>query len=82
MRHGSSVRGAIDFVRLARGLSALRGETPLSRDGLLDAAVAALSGRLSVHEDQDRSAEEVIAELLDRALAPVAEPASGRPGAP
>lgn len=82
VRHGSSVRGAIDFVRLARGLSALRDETPLSRDGLLDAAVAALSGRLSVHEDQDRSAEEVIAELLDRALAPVAEPASGRPGAP
>jgi MoxR-like ATPase len=81
VRHGSSVRGAIDFVRLARGLAALRGEAPLGRDGLLDAAVAALSGRVSVHEDQQRSAEEVIAELLDRALAPASEPASERAGA-
>lgn len=81
VRHGSSVRGAIDFVRLARGLATLRGETPLGRDGLLDAAVAALSGRVSVHEDQQRSAEEVIAELLDRALAPASEPASERAGA-
>jgi MoxR-like ATPase len=82
LRRGSSVRGAIDMVRLARGLSRLRGESPLERDGLLDAAVAALSGRVAVHEDQDRSAEEVIAELLDLALAPQAEPASGRPSAP
>lgn len=81
VRHGSSVRGAIDFVRLARGLATLRGETPLGRDGLFDAAVAALSGRVSVHEDQQRSAEEVIAELLDRALAPASEPASERAGA-
>ena len=82
LRRGSSVRGAIDMVRLARGLARLRGEDPLGRDGLLDAAIAALSGRVAVHEDQDRSAEEVIAELLDRALAPAAEPASGRPSAP
>ena len=68
MRLGSSVRGAIDMVRLADGLARLRAERPLGRDGLLDAAVA--SGRVRVHEDQDRSAEEVIAELLDRALSP------------
>ena len=82
VRVGSSVRGAIDMVRLARGLSHLRDQDPLGREGLLDAAVAALSGRISVHEDQDRSAEEVIAELLDRALAPNPEPASGRASAP
>jgi len=82
VRVGSSVRGAIDMVRLSRGLSRLRGEDPLGREGLLDAAVAALSGRISVYEDQDRSAEEVIAELLDRALAPHSEPASGRASAP
>jgi MoxR-like ATPase len=81
-RRGSSVRGAIDMVRLARGLARLRGEDPLGRDGLLDVAIAALSGRVAVHEDQDRSAEEVIAELLDLALAPPSEPASGRPSAP
>ena len=46
-------------------------------------AVASMSGRVRVHEDQDRSAEEVIAELLDRALSPPpAEPAAGRTGAP
>jgi MoxR-like ATPase len=82
IRTGSSVRGAIDMVRLARGLSRLRQQEPLARDALLDAAIAALSGRIRVHEDQDRTAEEVIAELLDLALTPDPEPAQGRAGAP
>ena len=82
MRSGSSVRGAIDMVRLARGLQRLRGTGELDRAGLLDAAVAALSGRIRVHEDQDRSAEEVIAELLEQALSAPPEPAPERPGAP
>jgi MoxR-like ATPase len=81
VRSGSSVRGAIDMVRLARGLERLRGTGELDRAGLLDAAVAALSGRIRVHEDQDRSAEEVIAELLEQALAAPPEPAPERPGA-
>lgn len=80
VRSGSSVRGAIDMVRLARGLERLRGTGELDRAGLLDAAVAALSGRIRVHEDQDRSAEEVIAELLEQALTAPPEPASERPG--
>ena len=79
VRSGSSVRGAIDMVRLARGLQRLRGTGELDRAGLLDAAVAALSGRIRVHEDQDRSAEEVIAELLEQALAAPPEPAPERP---
>jgi len=82
VRLGSSVRGAIDMVRLAGGLAVLRDQRPLGRDGLLDAAVAAMSGRVRVHEDQERSVQEVIAELLDRALSPEPEPASGRAGAP
>jgi MoxR-like ATPase len=80
VRSGSSVRGAIDMVRLAGGLQRLRGSDELDRGGLLDAAVAALSGRIRVHEDQDRSAEEVIAELLEQALTAAPEPAPERPG--
>jgi MoxR-like ATPase len=80
VRSGSSVRGAIDMVRLAGGLQRLRGSHELDRGGLLDAAVAALSGRIRVHEDQDRSAEEVIAELLEQALAAAPEQAPERPG--
>jgi MoxR-like ATPase len=79
VRSGSSVRGAIDMVRLARGLERLRGTGELDRGDLLDAAVAALSGRIRVHEDQDRGAEEVIAELLEQALSAPPEPAPERP---
>ena len=64
------------------GSPACVGRRRSDRDALLDAAVAALSGRVRVHEDQDRTVEEVIAELLDRALAPDPEPAPGRAGAP
>ncbi|HEX5195504.1 MAG TPA: MoxR family ATPase [Solirubrobacteraceae bacterium] len=88
VRTGSSVRGAIDMVRLADGLAANRRAEPVAshdraappdraapldrappdRELLLDAAVAAMSGRIRVHEDQAHSAEEVITELLDAAL--------------
>jgi Mg-chelatase subunit ChlI len=68
VRMGSSVRGAIDMVRLAGGLAATRRAAPLDREVLFDAAIAAMSGRIRVHEDQTRSAEEVITELLDAAL--------------
>ena len=69
VRIGSSVRGAIDMVRLADGLSAARDEAESERETLLDAAIAAMSGRVRIHEDQSRTAEEVITELLDAALA-------------
>jgi magnesium chelatase subunit D len=69
VRIGSSVRGAIDMVRLASGLATVRGAPEAGRDILLDAAIAAMSGRVRVHEDQARTAEEVIAQLLDAALA-------------
>ena len=69
VRIGSSVRGAIDMVRLAAGLAAVRGEPDTERGVLLDAAIAAMSGRVRVYEDQSHAAEEVIADLLDAALA-------------
>jgi Mg-chelatase subunit ChlI len=68
VRMGSSVRGAIDMVKLADGLATTRDTTPLNRELLFDAAVAAMSGRIRVHEDQARTVEEVITELLDAAL--------------
>src|SRR6266545_3823062 len=77
LRTGSSVRGAIDLVHLARGLAALRAGAAgdgQSRDGLpgrdtlLDAALAALSGRVRLEENAGRPVEAVIAELLERLL--------------
>ena len=69
VRIGSSVRGAIDMVRLASGLATVRDQPQTEREILLDSAIAAMSGRVRVHEDQGRTADEVIAELLDAALA-------------
>ncbi len=68
VRMGTSVRGAIDMVKLADGLASARGGAPQDRELLLDAAIAAMSGRIRVHEDQVRTVEEVITELLDAAL--------------
>jgi len=69
VRTGSSVRGALDMVRLAGELAEIRDADRSERAVLLDAALAAMSGRIRVHEDQERTVEEVIAELLDAALA-------------
>jgi magnesium chelatase subunit D len=69
VRIGSSVRGAIDMVRIAHGLAVVRQEPQTERGILLDAAIAAMSGRVRVHEDQSHTSEEVITELLDAALA-------------
>jgi MoxR-like ATPase len=69
LRVGSSVRGAIDMVLLARGLRSVRpnDEAQLShaRQVLVDASIAALSGRVRVDEASDRIPEEIIVELLD-----------------
>ena len=68
VRMGSSVRGAIDLVRLGTGLAALRGE-PEPQPGdetFADAAVAALSGRLRLEEGCERTPEEIVLELIER----------------
>jgi magnesium chelatase subunit D len=79
VRTGSSVRGALDMVRLAGELAEIRGADPAERTVLLDAALAAMSGRIQVHEDQERTVEEVIAELLDAALATAGDDRAARP---
>jgi magnesium chelatase subunit D len=68
VRMGSSVRGAIDMVHLAEGLARMRGEAPASRSTLLDAALAAFSGRIRLDEGCGRRPEEVVTEILDRLL--------------
>ena len=63
IRIGSSVRGAIDMVLVADRLARLR-DVPASDPGVsLDAALAALTGRIRVQEGGERSAEEIITEL-------------------
>ena len=62
IRIGSSVRGAIDTLLIAEQLSAIRESG--SGQTLLDAALAALSGRIRVHEGTGRTAEEIITELF------------------
>jgi len=63
IRIGSSVRGAIDQVMLADQLAELRG-TEQADDGCgLDAAMAALSGRIRLHESCGRTPEAVVEEI-------------------
>ncbi|HWC78732.1 MAG TPA: MoxR family ATPase [Pseudonocardiaceae bacterium] len=63
VRIGSSVRGAIDVVRLAVSLARLRETEPTEWHLGLDAALVGLSGRIGLHESSGRSAEAVIEEL-------------------
>jgi MoxR-like ATPase len=79
VRMGASVRGAIDLVRLARGLAGMRGEDdPAPGDATFaDAAVAALSGRLRLEEGCERTAEEIVLALIER-LRTTPEPAAGK----
>jgi MoxR-like ATPase len=93
LRTGSSVRGSIDMVLLATGLEQLRGGAGF--DSLLDAALAAFSGRIKVEEGRTETPEEVVTALLTRIVeerapkkapdsppAPEQQrPAAGRPGA-
>jgi len=80
VRMGSSVRGAIDLVRLGHGLAALRGEgEPEPGDATYaDAAVASLSGRLRLEEGCERTPEEIVLELIER-LMPAPKPREGEP---
>jgi MoxR-like ATPase len=65
LRRGSSVRGAIDLVAVARELAELG-----SYDGdrprlVLDAALLALSGRIGVDEASDLTPEQVIRQIWE-----------------
>jgi len=65
VRVGSSVRGAIDTVRMAVSLGELRELRPQSWRTGLDAALVALSGRIRLHESGTRAPEDVVRELYE-----------------
>ena len=86
VRVGSSVRGAIDLVEVARRLAPLRDLDPDHPAVGLDAALVALSGRIRVHEGCDRTAEDIVRELWQLVLteemgagSPDADPKSPAP---
>jgi MoxR-like ATPase len=70
LRMGASVRGALDFVGLARELAALRGAPEDDWQSGLDAALVALSGRVRLDEGSTRSVEDVVTELYVAAFGP------------
>ena len=80
VRIGSSVRGAIDAVAVARSLAALRGRTVADPDVGLDAALVALSGRLRLREGCGRTADEIVTDLWHSVFDPVLD--SGKVKAP
>ena len=64
VRIGSSVRGAIDTVAVARSLAGLRGvAADGSRASSLDAAIVALAGRLRLREGSARKPEDIVTEI-------------------
>jgi MoxR-like ATPase len=63
VRIGSSVRGAIDTVAVARSLSGLRAVPVTDRAVGLDAAIVALAGRLRLREGSARRPEDIVTEL-------------------
>ena len=69
LRRGSSVRGAIDLTAIAAELTGLAtgpDEEEAYRSRVLDAAVLALSARISLDEASDRTPEDVIRDIWER----------------
>jgi MoxR-like ATPase/Mg-chelatase subunit ChlD len=66
VRIGSSVRGAVDMVKVAESLARLRGRRRNDHEVCLDAALAALSGRIRLQESCGQTPEEIIRELWSR----------------
>jgi MoxR-like ATPase len=78
LRIGSSVRGAIDMVLVATSLGRLRGLPPDDLSVGIDAALAALSGRVRIREGSGRTAEDVIRELYGQVFAPTGAAGPGK----
>ena len=68
VRVGSSVRGALDLLRLSTDLADLRGTSPDNYHVGLDAAQAALSGRIRLHDATATKPEAIVAELWRRVM--------------
>lgn len=83
LRVGSSVRGAVDFAKVAVSLATLRGSTIADPGVGLDAALVALSGRVRVREGSHRTADEVIEEMWRELFARIdGDGGPGKAGAP
>jgi len=83
LRVGSSVRGAIDMVRVAESLGELRGAAATDDGVSRDAALVALSGRVRVREGCQRTSEEVVLEIWEDVFGIRAgDGAEGKGGAP
>jgi len=82
VRQGSSVRGAIDCVLVARELAGLRGVTGADDQRypelVLDAMTVALSGRIHLDEAAETTPERVLRELWEDLF--VLRPAVAEPG--
>lgn len=63
LRVGSSVRGAVDFAKVAVSLAGLRESTIDNPSVGVDAALVALSGRVRVREGSVRTPEEIVTEI-------------------
>jgi MoxR-like ATPase len=70
VRVGSSVRGAIDAIGLTVELAGLRGVPVTDWRAGLDAAKAALTGRIKLQESCGRTPEQVVTELYESAFGP------------
>jgi len=77
VRIGSSVRGAIDLVLLAGELAGLRGTAADHYGTGLDAALAALSGRLRVFEGGEHQADDIVRELWAGVFGPQPDDGGG-----
>ncbi len=83
LRVGSSVRGAVDFAKVAVSLAELRESTVDQPSVGVDAALVALSGRVRVREGGVRTSEEIVTEIWQDVFGRVeGDPGEGKAGAP
>jgi MoxR-like ATPase len=67
LRIGSSVRGALDTVLIALELATVRGHEAVEGTTGLDAALAALTGKVTLADGAARPVEDVVADIWRRA---------------
>ena len=83
LRVGSSVRGAVDFAKVAVSLASLRESFIENSSVGVDAALVALSGRVRVREGSVRTPEEIVTEIWQDVFGRVeGEGGEGKAGAP
>jgi MoxR-like ATPase len=83
LRVGSSVRGAVDFAKVALSLADLRGTSIDDPSVGIDAALVALSGRVRVREGSVRTPEDIVTEIWQDVFSRVeGDGSEGKGGAP